>query len=234
LGLTITKRLVELMDGSVEVSSALDQGSCFRVDIAAPARAPAPEVAASESQTSGTNAAAIGLSGRRLLLVEDNLINRQIVLGYLKRVGGLTVDVAEDGRQALERCTQASYDLVLMDLQMPVMDGYESARQIRARGIGVPIVALTANAFPEDVARSLESGMNEHLIKPLEMKKLIEVLSRYLSPPGVPDTRAATLDSPIAAPDAASVTAEPSAAPGPEGSAPLETTARARGGDGHP
>jgi PAS domain S-box-containing protein len=227
LGLTITKRLVELMDGSVEVSSVLDQGSCFRVEIAAPVRVLATEVPGPETLASRTSTAAMGLSGRRLLLVEDNLVNRQIVLGYLRRVGGLTVDVAEDGRQALERCTQARYDLILMDLQMPVMDGYEATRQIRAGGIGVPIVALTANAFPEDVARSLECGMNEHLIKPLEMKKLLEVLTRYLSSPGASNTSAEALDCPAAA-------GPPTVSDPPRVASPAETVPLSRTGDSSP
>jgi PAS domain S-box-containing protein len=193
LGLSITRRLIDLMGGSIQVSSEQGRGSCFSVEIEAPARILGPITTPIDelgrgAMRSGGRLTMTGFEGRRLLLVEDNPVNRQIVLGYLKRAIGLTVDVAEDGQQAVERCTRLGYDLILMDVQMPVMDGYEAARQIRALNHSVPIVALTANAFPDDITRSLEAGMNEHLTKPLEMERLRDVLARYLGPRRLPVT----------------------------------------------
>jgi CheY-like chemotaxis protein len=121
------------------------------------------------------------LTGRRILLVEDNLINREIVLGLLEG-RGLTIDVAMDGRQAIDQFRQAPCDLILMDVQMPVMDGLEATRQIRELDPMVPIIALTANAFPEDVAKTRAAGMNAHLSKPIDLEQLLRVLYRFLGP----------------------------------------------------
>ena len=121
------------------------------------------------------------LTGRRILLVEDNLINREIVLGLLEG-RGLTIDVAMDGRQAIDQFQRAPCDLILMDVQMPVMDGLEATRQIRELDPMVPIIALTANAFPEDVAKTGAAGMNAHLSKPIDLEQLLRVLYRFLGP----------------------------------------------------
>jgi len=123
------------------------------------------------------------LSNRRLLLAEDNAINREIVLGFLKD-SGLVIEVAEDGQQAVELFQHSPCDLILMDIQMPVMDGFEATRRIRDLDGQVPIIALTANAFKEDVEKSLGAGMNEHLSKPLDRQKLIAALCRHLPSQG--------------------------------------------------
>jgi len=120
-----------------------------------------------------------GLAGYRLLLVDDNPINREIVLGFLEGTG-LIIDVAEDGSQAVKGFRQAPCDLILMDVQMPVMDGYEATRQIRDLDPAVPIIALTANAFQEDMERTRSAGMNEHLSKPIDVEQLYAVLTTYL------------------------------------------------------
>ncbi|MCO5760889.1 MAG: response regulator [Chromatiaceae bacterium] len=122
------------------------------------------------------------LAGRRLLLVEDNAINREIVLGLLKG-SGLVVEVAADGRRAVELFQSTPFDLILMDIQMPVMDGYEATRRIRARDTRIPIIALTANAFPDDRDKTLDAGMNEHLSKPLDPPKFFAVLRCFLEGP---------------------------------------------------
>ena len=122
-----------------------------------------------------------GLSGRRLLLVEDNAINREIVLGYLKDSGAV-IEVAEDGQQAVDLFRRSPCDIILMDIQMPVMDGFEATRRIRALDARVPIIALTANAFMEDVEKSRSAGMNDHLSKPIDFQKLIAALCRHLPP----------------------------------------------------
>ncbi|MEW5822922.1 MAG: response regulator [Pseudomonadota bacterium] len=121
------------------------------------------------------------LAGRRLLLVEDNAINQEIVLGLLDG-HGLHIDIASNGEEAVQRFAQRRYDLVLMDVQMPVMDGFEATRRIRASDTLTPIIALTANAMPEDVERTRACGMNEHLNKPIEVERLYEVLLRHLEP----------------------------------------------------
>ena len=123
-----------------------------------------------------------GLTRRRLLLAEDNAINREIVLGYLKGSGAV-IAVAEDGQQAVDLFRHSPCDLILMDIQMPVMDGFEATRRIRALDARVPIIALTANAFREDVEKSRSAGMNDHLSKPIDRQKLIAALCRHLPPP---------------------------------------------------
>ena len=116
-----------------------------------------------------------------LLLVEDNNIN-QLVTGEMLTNLGLTFDIAEDGKQAVQKLENApQYDLVLMDVQMPVMDGYEATRQLRERGFtDVPIIGLSANAMKEDRQSAMDAGMNDYLTKPIKQKSLIGMLRRYL------------------------------------------------------
>ncbi len=122
------------------------------------------------------------LRGARILLVEDSRLNQEVALHFLRRAG-LEVDVATHGAEALERLSQASYDAVLMDCQMPVMDGYEATRRIRAMPAfaRLPIIAMTANALEGDRERSLEAGMNDHLSKPIDSNQLYQMLGRWLA-----------------------------------------------------
>ena len=187
LGLPISQRLVELMGGTIEVTSAPGQGSCFTFEIAAPGCV-APD-AVLIADKAGSLAPAEGggptlmteLAGRHLLLVEDNAINREIVLGLLAGTG-LTIDVAENGQQAVDQYQRRSFDLILMDIQMPVMDGLEASRRIRDIDPQVPIIALTANAFPDDIANTRAAGMNAHLSKPISLEQLQAVLRQSLAP----------------------------------------------------
>jgi CheY-like chemotaxis protein len=122
----------------------------------------------------------------RLLLVEDNFVNQRVALYMLAKLG-YQVDVANDGREALRRLAKERYALVLMDCQMPEMDGFEATRLIRATTSevldhDVPIVAMTANAFPEDRARSLESGMSDFLSKPVDRAALSAMITKWLPP----------------------------------------------------
>jgi PAS domain S-box-containing protein len=180
LGLAISKQLVELMGGQIGVDSAPGQGSCFHFEIAAEACdapvAPKPGITTEVSQEP-----AASLMGRRVLLVEDNAINREIARRILE-MEGLRVELAEDGQQAVDQFRASRPDLILMDVQMPVMDGYEATRRIRELDPDVPIIALTANAFPEDIDKTRAAGMNLHLTKPIEVDEMRATLRRFLAP----------------------------------------------------
>jgi len=120
------------------------------------------------------------LSGSKILLVEDNETNQEIILGLLEN-SGILIDVAKNGQEGVDLFKRSNYEFILMDLQMPIMDGYEATRLIRQIDKDIPIVALTANAMKEDVQRTKEVGMNTHLNKPIEVEKLYEALLKYIS-----------------------------------------------------
>ena len=187
LGLAISRQLVELMAGRIAVDSEPGRGSCFSFEIPAP---PCPGMDSpprlEEPATPASPAGLPGLAGRRILLVEDQALNREIVTGLLEGTG-LTILTANDGQEGVDLFRQSPCDLILMDVQMPVMDGYAASRAIRALDPAVPIVALTANAFPEDIDRALAAGMNAHLSKPIDLNQLLGMLQRFLAPGGVPD-----------------------------------------------
>ena len=146
------------------------------------------------------SSAAASLEGKRLLLVEDNLVNQEVALEILGAAGA-TVDVASNGREALERLAASTYDAVLMDCQMPVMDGFEATRQIRRdpRHAGLPVIAMTANAMAGDRERCLEAGMNDHVAKPIDVAALFGTLGKWLAPPraaaGATEPRNAGVDA---------------------------------------
>jgi signal transduction histidine kinase/ActR/RegA family two-component response regulator len=166
LGLAICQRLVTAMGGTITVDSAKGQGSTFRVRV--------PLEAATPRQESPAPARA-ARAGLRVLLVEDNAINQLVARRLLEGLGH-HVTLAADGQQAIEACARSAFDLVLMDCHMPVLDGFEATRALRARGFSAPIIALTAAATPEDAARCLASGMDKVLTKPLRLERLVAVL----------------------------------------------------------
>lgn len=177
LGMPITKRLVEMMDGSIELVSAPGQGTEFTVHLRLPL---------SSEQKERTQAADPTFAGTRLLVVEDNELNMEITTTVLEEAG-FSVDQAVNGQEALEKVATAApgqYALVLMDIQMPVMDGYEATRRIRAlpdpAKAQIPIVAMTANAFAEDRANALAAGMNDHIAKPFDIHTLLWKLAEIL------------------------------------------------------
>ncbi|MBN2894386.1 MAG: PhnD/SsuA/transferrin family substrate-binding protein [Campylobacterales bacterium] len=176
LGLAISQRLLEAMGSRLVVASRLGEGSSFSFDLELGV-AEANEVATERFNPSALER----LHGKRILLVEDNLINQEVARSILEEIG-LEVISAENGALALERFTQESgrLDLILMDLQMPVISGYEAAQAIRAMDASVPIIALTAAALIEDRAKVLDAGMNDHLAKPIEPEALYRVLLRYM------------------------------------------------------
>jgi signal transduction histidine kinase/CheY-like chemotaxis protein len=181
LGLAISQRIIQAMGGRIEVDSRIGLGSVFRFDLQLPL-APQVPLPRHDSDFGGLDMTS-QLAGV-VLLVEDNVVNRMIGAEMLKSFG---VDVleAEDGAQALTLLQSQRVDLVLMDIQMPVLDGYAATRALREREMRlrlprVPIVALTANAFDEDAMQSLAAGMDAHLAKPYSRSQLRELLTRWL------------------------------------------------------
>ena len=177
LGLVISQRLLDAMESEgIEVNSTTDQGSefSFSLNLQPCSEDQINQLLARHEQTD-----AKGQFKGRLLIVEDNLINQEVAKSQLERLG-LAVDVADNGDIAVQILLKESYDLVLMDVQMPVLDGYEATRLLRRQGYSGPIVALTAAALIEDQQKALDAGMNDHLAKPLEPVALNQILARWL------------------------------------------------------
>jgi len=183
LGLAITRKIARLMGGDAGASSAVGQGSSFWFTARFPLNRHAPESALPlEFDELLRRLHELG-RGKRLLLVEDDPLNREIALSMLEEAG-LVADIAVDGQQAVEAVGKGRYDLILMDMQMPVMDGLSATRAIRAlSGVAqVPIVAMTANAYDEDRQRCVAAGMNDFVAKPVEPALFFAALLRNLSP----------------------------------------------------
>ena len=180
LGLAITAKIVEMMGGTISVKSKLGEGSEFTVELEL-------EPFETDSQANAENSENIDLAGHRILLVEDNAINAEIARMILEQYGA-EVQQAENGKIGLEALQEKGpgyYDAVLMDIQMPVMNGFEATKAIRALGgayaTALPIIAMSANAYDEDVRDCLAAGMNGHIAKPFNPDELMRILRRYIS-----------------------------------------------------
>ena len=181
LGLTISKQLVELMSGKIWVESEYGVGSSFIF-----------EIELKEAREKRENIKYIEpidrdkklkyninmLRGCRILLVDDNEINQEIVMGLLEN-SKIELDIVSNGREAIERFKPNIYTLILMDIQMPIMDGYEATKIIREKDRDIPIIAITANAMKDDIAKSLKYGMNSHINKPISVEELYETILKY-------------------------------------------------------
>lgn len=172
LGLAIVKSLVELMNGTIEISSQVNQGTTTRMKFHF-------EIAKESELEKNQETNIIDLKGKHILLAEDNDLNAEIAMTLLFDYG-LIVDHVSDGIACVKQVKEKEYDVVLMDIQMPNMDGYQATQKIREFS-DIPIVAMTANAFEEDKQKALSIGMNGHIAKPIDMDKVISTLSRVLT-----------------------------------------------------
>ena len=185
LGLAISKNIIDFMGGKIDVYSEKGQGSAFIVTV------PLKTAKEGRRRTERTTYQAYDFSGKRVLLVEDNEINIEITRNILIHKNFM-VDVAENGKEGVERFLKnepGHYDVILMDIRMPVMDGLAATRCIRKAdhpdSKTVPIVAMTANVFEEDVKKSFEAGMNAHLSKPVDIRQMYAVLDELVNGDGL-------------------------------------------------
>ncbi len=180
LGLTIVKQLCELMDGDIKIKSTMNKGSCFSFNLIFHK----PEHDIADTANKNETIKDINLSFEKILLVEDNRINQIVATKILTKLN-LKADVAVNGIKALEKLNSASYDLILMDCQMPEMDGYETTKAIREGKAGIEhknitIIAMTANAMKGDKRKCLNAGMNDYLTKPIEINTIHKKLSSWM------------------------------------------------------
>jgi CheY-like chemotaxis protein/HPt (histidine-containing phosphotransfer) domain-containing protein len=201
LGLAISKRLAEMLGGHIVVASEPGQGSQFALTIdvgVVDATIITPQqLAPAMPQAAG---ASLPLAGRRILLAEDGPDNQRLISFYLSRAGAV-VELAENGRVAIDRLDECRnkgqvIDLILMDMQMPVLDGYAAASELRRRGERVPVIAITAHAMDGDRDKCMSAGCTDYLTKPIDRARLIASIEAHLAdtPRTIPDALTSTLD----------------------------------------
>ena len=186
LGMSIAKSIVDLMGGTVEVITAPNAGTEFIVRVAFELVAGSEADGETVREPERTESADLDFSRIRLLLVEDNELNREIATAVLTEAG-FTLEVAVNGKEAVEKVAASQpgdFGAVLMDVQMPIMNGYEATKAIRALEnpalSNIPIIAMTANAFREDIQAARDAGMNAHIAKPLDVAKMMKTLTQIL------------------------------------------------------
>lgn len=185
LGMTIALNIARMMNGTIDVQSTLGKGSAFKATVYLRPHQQIRSSKASAPAAGIDSLQKISCRGKQVLLVEDNELNLEIAVELLK-YAGLNITTAKNGLEGLDKFKAAppgTYALILMDIQMPVMNGLEAAKAIRALPVNdaqtVPIVAMTANAFPEDIAATLQAGMNEHLSKPIDLEQFHSILQKW-------------------------------------------------------
>jgi CheY-like chemotaxis protein len=183
LGLVISKQLVELMNGKIWVKSQYGVGSSFIFEVELEELTEGKKSTSINKHTNNKpinlNAYANLLKNYKILLVDDNELNQEILLGLLEN-SHANLDIASNGQEAVELFSANKYSLILMDIQMPIMDGYEATRLIRMKDKNIPIIALTANAMKEDIEKTKKADMQAHINKPIDMTELYETLLTYL------------------------------------------------------
>ena len=181
LGLPITRQLVELMDGQIQVSSQEDRGTTFSLDITLDEQSAVESAAAAAGPERAPPGPAAAKSAAPLLVAEDNPVNMMVMQGVLAKLGYQNIDRATDGQDALDAAMSGTHDLILMDCQMPKMDGYEVTQRLRSGGVRTPIIAMTAHVGAGDREKCLAAGMDDYLSKPLMIDKLALMLKQWLS-----------------------------------------------------
>ncbi|KAB0301904.1 transporter substrate-binding domain-containing protein [Vibrio fortis] len=185
LGLNISQKLIQAMGSEIHIDSELGKGSCFYFELELPKTSQA-EVAKFRTEEAAKTQTVL-FNGERVLLAEDNELNQDLAMAFLKRMN-LTVDLAENGQQAIDYVKNNDYKLILMDLQMPVMDGYAATRHIKQLKGEVPIIAMSANAFSEAKKRAVEAGIDDFIDKPILLEKAMSTIAHYLGTGVVSDT----------------------------------------------
>lgn len=186
LGLAITRKLCELMGGQLSVTSKVNEGSLFTILVPAGIEKLDDNTAVwnkyqviDELNELSQNEKGMNMCNGKILVAEDNPSNQKLITILLRKIG-LEVTIAEDGQKAVEKCDAETFDIILMDMQMPNMNGYEATHQLRSQGVTTPIIAVTANAMMGDEEKCLEAGCNGYISKPIDRNKLTEVINQHL------------------------------------------------------